>query len=165
MLEKITKAAETFSTAMEQLDKINDQIEKERTRALQKRSKKIKSLVEKADSAALALEEMVRDHPELFEKPKTRIVNNVKFGFRKIPDTVGFDDVNTVASLIKQHLGEKSEVLVKYSPKISKSGLKNLTEKERDLVDVYEIPGRNEFVLSRPNSKDLKDFVALAESL
>ena len=165
MLNEINQAAEDFSKAMENLEKLHDQVEKDRIKALRKRSKKMQEWVEKAQEAAIVLEEISRDYPEMFEKPKTRIVNGTKFGFRNIPDTVNFDDANVTASLIKQHLGEKAETLVKYVPKISKVGLKNLSDKEKDLVDVYEVPGYETFVLSRPKSKDLKDFVELVENV
>lgn len=78
----------------------------------------------------------IRESPELFAKPKTRIFHNVRVGWRKAKGKVEFGDEATVIKLIRRHLADAADTLIKVKERVIKSALSNLTGAELKRVGV-----------------------------
>lgn len=100
-------------------------------RALERqRAYSIKRIFESAVSRQRMLSDMIEDNRGLFAKPKSRIVQDLKFGLRKGKGGIDFEDEDQVIALIERKLPEKSDILIKTTKKVLKSGLNQLDVKD-----------------------------------
>lgn len=58
-----------------------------------------------------ALKALIDDAPQLFVKPRTRVLHGVKLGFAKGKGSIQFDDAERVCALIVKHLPDQADVL------------------------------------------------------
>ena len=91
--------------------------------------KRLPLVKQAARHAALAkgmLLEAVASHPELFAKPKTRIFDDIRVGWRKAKGKVQIADVATTIKLIKRHLADIADTLIKVKESVIKTAVANL---------------------------------------
>src|ERR1700752_2925071 len=75
-------------------------------RALARRNLvRIKRLLEAAKERKAALADAIKESPELFVKPRTRVFHGIKVGLRRIEDTLEYE-AEQVVKLIRKHLEE-----------------------------------------------------------
>lgn len=67
---------------------------------------------------------------ELFVKPRTYVWHGVKIGVEKGKGKIELEDEDRTMKLIRKHLAEQADVLIKHEEYVSKSALKNLTVAE-----------------------------------
>lgn len=89
----------------------------------QKRLKKLRDLVATATSTGDELLEMVRESEELFKKPKSVVLHNVKLGFKKLPGKIDIANPDQTIKLIKKHFPELADNLIDTKETPSKQGL------------------------------------------
>lgn len=75
------------------------------------------------------------DAPELFRKPKTRLLHGIKVGWRKRPGKIEVEDEAATIAAIKRKLGDDAtENLIQVIEKLDRRGLRNLSA--RDLMRI-----------------------------
>jgi len=66
--------------------------------------------------------------PELFEKPRTRVMHGIKVGFAKQKGCVSFDDEGAVIARIRKLLpADQSELLIRVRESVAKAAVYDLT--------------------------------------
>jgi hypothetical protein len=55
----------------------------------------------------------IKDHPEEFVKPRTRLLHGIKFGYQKRKGEIAWEDEAKVVALIRKHFPEQEEILIK----------------------------------------------------
>ena len=90
----------------------------------------IKFAVAKAKESRSKLEAEITAHPEIFDKPKTRIFHGIKCGFKKGGGKVGWSDKDSVVKLIRTHFKARFDELVKTAYAPIKEALKKLNVAE-----------------------------------
>ncbi len=86
----------------------------------------IKRKVEAVAERQSALKAAIEDSPELFRKPRTMIIHGVKIGFQKEKGKISWSDAGQVIKLIKKHLADQAELLIKTTEKLVKGALQQL---------------------------------------
>lgn len=86
----------------------------------------IKSAANKTAEARDALQREISAHPELFQKPKTLVINGVKVGYTKQPGKLSWNDDEKVCQKIEKELPDQYDVLVKTTRKPVRKALSNL---------------------------------------
>jgi hypothetical protein len=101
----------------------------------------------------------VEASPGLFTKPKTQVLFGIKVGFAKQPGKISWADVNQVVKLIKKHLPDQADVLIKTTEKPVKAALNGLpgTDLKRIGVTVTDAGDR---AIVTPVDTDLDKLVA-----
>ncbi len=107
----------------EELDGLRDELEG----AKRRRIKVIKTLAAAAAQTEADLKSAIEAAPELFKKPKTLTLHGIKVGYRTAQGKIAFDDAETVIKLIKRHLKDKMDLLIRSKEEVNKEGLKTLT--------------------------------------
>lgn len=126
-MASIHKQAEKYATARYTLETLVNELQKDIDELKKEKMPAIKRAVEKAAAQSDALKAMVEESPELFKKPKTVIVNGIKFGFKKNKGSITFDNEEKVIELIKKRLPEQSDLLIQTKLSVAKNGLANLS--------------------------------------
>lgn len=73
-----------------------------------------------------ALQTEIKDHPELFEKPRSAVFHGVRVGFKKGSGKVEFKNPKRVVKLIRKLLPDQFDTLVKVEEKPLKAALSTL---------------------------------------
>jgi hypothetical protein len=122
-IEQLTKE---FSEARQQLaDRVRgleDEIQTIKRRRLTGIKNTVNIVIEKQSHLKAAVEES----SALFVKPRTMVLHGIKIGFQKEKGKISWTDNDQVIKLIKKHLPEQADVLIKTTEKPVKDALLNL---------------------------------------
>jgi len=99
-----------------ELKRLREELEKRHLPAIRKWAA---NAAEKRDT----LRQAIKDSPEYFAKPKTRIMHDIKFGYRKEKGEIFIGDEDKAVMLIKKHLGEQADILIRSKETVVKSAL------------------------------------------
>lgn len=123
-IEQLVKGyADARAVVAERLQSLNDLVGRVHRRKLPG----IKSAVAAAQEAQSKLSAAIQEHPADFEKPRTHALHGIKFGFKKGVGLISFDDETRVIALIKKHLPEQAEYLIKTTECVIKKALGQLS--------------------------------------
>lgn len=132
-IEQLTK---DFSRKREELSESVKKLEDEIQAAKRKRLPAIKVLVGSVMERMSLLKAALEESRELFVKPKTMIFHGVKIGFMKAKGKISWADDDQVVKLIKKHLPDQADVLIKTTEKPVKDALANLPASDLKRIGV-----------------------------
>ena len=84
--------------------------------------RKVSAVAERREKLQAAIEES----PELFRRPRTMTIDGIKVGFQKQKGKISWSDAGQVIRLIKKHLTEQADLLIKTTEKLVKGALQQL---------------------------------------
>lgn len=90
----------------------------------------IKSAVHAAAQARDELSAHIEAHPHLFERPRTVVIAGIRVGLMKGKGKIEFDDKARVLRLIRKHLPDQVDSLVRVTEAPVKKALGNLSTAE-----------------------------------
>jgi len=153
-IENLTKA---YAEARAALGEAVSDLDAEMVKIKRLRLRRIRSLAEKTANAHAELQAMIDDSRSLFVKPKTRILHGVKVGITKEKGKLKFD-TDVVVRLIKRHLPEKVDVLIKVTETPQKVALSGLSATDRKKIGVTVISG-GDAVIIKPADGEIDKLV------
>ena len=109
----------------------------------------IRESIDAASSAWLALEREIKEHPELFVRPKKIEAHGIVFGYEKGKGGLEIGDAERTLKLIRKHLPDQADVLIQTKEQPSKAALGHLPADDLKRLGV-EIKGTSEVVVIRP---------------
>lgn len=127
-LAEIDALAERYAAAFFTAGDVAEAMEQDVAAVRAKHGPTLRRLV--ADAAALQaqLEAAVAAHPELFVKPKTRIVARIKFGLRKLKGKVDLpDEARTIERIREQLPRQQALLLIRTREEVDRNALADLT--------------------------------------
>jgi hypothetical protein len=90
----------------------------------------IKKWVERAAAEQAILEALIKESPELFDKPRTIVLFGIKVGLGKGKGKIEWESASSVVRLIKKHFPEQADLLIKTTEKPLKKALAQLSVAE-----------------------------------
>lgn len=114
----------------------------------------VKEVMYKQDFLKSALEES----RELFVKPKTMIFHGVKIGFQKSKGKISWADDAQVVKLIKKHLPDQADILIKTTEKPLKDALANLPAADLKRIGVT-VEETGDAVVIKSTDSEIDKFV------
>jgi phage host-nuclease inhibitor protein Gam len=90
----------------------------------------VKNALAKFRDSHAQLLELVESHPELFKKPKTRTLHNVRVGWVKQRGKMEIEDAQRVVELIEKLLPEQAATLISTKKSPDKKALAELTARD-----------------------------------
>ena len=156
--EEIGKLCRTYADARDDLERITEDVRGERRRAVRERMRALKGAVARVSAARDALKDALEAAPELFEKPRTRAIEGIKVGFRKLPGKIEVADEARAVRRIRAKLPEKADVLIVTRETVNRNALKQLSV--RELASIGAVLGDDEDeVVIKAASTDLDKLV------
>lgn len=129
-LKEIETAAKRYADAREMLADRVCVLESAIDKAKREHMPTIRKFVAISANAKAALQALVETSAHLFEKPKTQILSGVKVGWVKAKGSIDWDDDAQVVKLIKKHLPDQADTLIKTTETPVKAALANLPAAE-----------------------------------
>ena len=132
-IEKLTKDyAEGRGQLSDRVRALEDEINAIKRRHLPG----IKISVGKAMEKKSRLEAALQESAALFVKPKTMILHGIKIGFQKMKGKLSWADPDQVVKLIKRHLPDLEETLIKKTETPVKDALQQLSAADLKRIGV-----------------------------
>jgi hypothetical protein len=133
ILESMDKQANLVSTLRDELAELLKNAEREQQAIVDRYMKRITDTSRKASKAQEQLLEMVKNHPTLFTKPKSRKIGGISFGLKKQKGKIVFKNaealIKSIRALIKKgDIPQEMEgQLIKTTEKPIADGVGNLS--------------------------------------
>ena len=110
----------------------------------------IKDAVDLVSIHKETLRQLVKDHPDLFKKPKTQIQSNIKYGYKLKKGKTTIDDPEHTVAMLKDLFPQKTDqhqyIETKETPK--KNNLNKLTAPQQKTVGITIEDDTNEVTIS-----------------
>lgn len=123
-LDEITRLCRVYADARNRLADLVDGVKEERRRAVRARIRSIRSGTAAVAAAKSNLEQALRDGKPLFDRPRTRALEEVVVGWRKLPGRLEIPDEERTIAKMERNPALASLVQVKKT--IDKAALRHL---------------------------------------
>lgn len=157
-LQRIGDLCLAYVRCRERRDDVVEQVHEARRKIVRAKMRSLKSVVAHEAAALAELRAAIEENPEVFEKPKTRIIEGVKVGYRKQPGKIEVADTARTIRLIRQKLADRWYQLVVEKQTLDLNAMKKLTVKELASVGATLTDDTDEIV-TRAASTDLDKLV------
>jgi hypothetical protein len=125
-MEAIERLSKTYADARAVLAERVEALQAEIEDAKRRKVPGIKNALATVAEAQVRLHGEIDGHRGLFDKPRSQVFHGIKVGLVKGKGAVSFEDEARVIVLIRRHLPEQFEALVKISEKVRKAALNAL---------------------------------------
>lgn len=125
-IETIEKNAQRYAQARSELADVVGRLTAEQEEVKRKHMKPLRAAVQKTQQRRDELRIDVEVAPQLFEKPKSRVLHGIRVGYRKAKGKLTFPDPKKVVAKVKEILPDKSDSLVKTEEKPVRAELNKL---------------------------------------
>lgn len=119
----------------------------------------IKTALASVKEAEFKLQNAIEEMPTLFEKPRSVIFHGIKVGFQKSKGGISWEDEAQVLKLIRRHLNERFDELVKVTEKPLKGALNGLSTADLKRIGCVVLE-TGDLVLIKPVDSDVDKLVA-----
>lgn len=147
-MDDITVRARAYARAREALEALTEEIEGERRTAVRRRLRSLKARVAEASAAKDALRAALEAAPALFTKPRTRAIEGVKVGYRKLPGRFEIANEARVIERVRDKLPERAAELVRVRESLDRGALKHLDARELAKIGVAVVEADDEIVIA-----------------
>ena len=125
-ITQIEQLAKAYRAARDTLAERAQLLYQEMEAAKQRRLKGLRSAVASVTETEAELRAAIEAHKGLFEKPRSRVLAGVQLGYRKAKGSIDWADDDQVVKLIRRHLSEQAEVLIRTTEAPVKTALAGL---------------------------------------
>ena len=154
-IELLTKAySDGYTKLSDKVRELNDEIDAVK----RKHMRYIKGYAEDAVELKSKLSAAIEDSKELFDKPKSIVIHGMKVGIQKGKGRITVPDEEKTILLIRKHLPDQEDALIKVEEKLIRAALNNLTAGDIKKVGLNLIESTDE-VLIKPTGSDIDKIV------
>ncbi len=159
-LSEIATLCASYAQAREQLAGVTEKIRMLRRQAVRRHLGGLRERIADVSVAHESLREAVEANPELFATPRTRSLEGVKVGYRKLPGKVECDEARAIER-IRKHCPAREAALVRVRESLNRAALKQLDAKTLSALGVSIVEVDDEVVIAAAGD----DLDALVEAL
>lgn len=152
-MEKIEALAKDYATKRDELAAAVNGCEDDIRVIKRRHLPVIKRKAAAAAAVKSVLQDAVESRPDLFKRPKTRILHGIKVGWMKQKGKITFASAERVVKLIQRHLPERFEELVKVSETPLKGPLGRLSGAELKKIGVQVGDDSDQVVVAPADSE------------
>ena len=125
-MEEIENRAKAFASARDELIERANVLREEHEAIKRRRLQGIKNSLDRVIAAREELHAAVKANPELFDKPKTRILHGVRVGWMKQRGKLTVADEAACIAALRKLFGDEAEAYIKTTDKLVIAALQNL---------------------------------------
>ena len=158
-MKMIIALCRTYNDAREALQDVHDEIAAERRQAIRRRRRRLEARAADVSTAKEALRDEIAASPELFVKPRTRALEGIKVGFRKLPGRFEMADEARSIKRIRERMPEREDEFVRIKESVDRGALKKLATGELARIGVTLVETGEEVVIAIAKTDNLDKLV------
>lgn len=158
-MDAIATHAERYAAARHALQDLLSGIQEAQRRLVAEHLPEIRKRIAAVAERESELRAWIEACPELFEKPRTRVFNGVKVGFRKGKGKIEIDDEQRTIELIKKRLPDEADRLINVIERVNRRQIEGLPAADVKRIGVRLVESGDEIVI-RPVDGELEKMVA-----
>ena len=135
-LDPIIAVAKTYAAARAATNEVRSDLAGRVRAAIRSRERALRNRIAEEEVAREELEAAIEAAPALFEKPRTRAADGVKFGLRKQAGKIEFADEAKVIAAIRNKFPARVGALVRTKETVDKTALRKLPARELAMLGV-----------------------------
>ena len=135
-IDDIGSLAKAFAAARNATNEVRSDLARRVRAAIRSRERALRNRIAEEDVAREALADAIEAAPELFERPRTRAVDGVKFGMRKQTGSVQYADETAIIAAIRMKFPDRAGALVRTKETVDKTALRKLPARELAMLGV-----------------------------
>ena len=147
-LSEIGELCRDYACAREALEDTAEEIRNEQRAAVRRRLRGLKARVAEVSAARDALRQALAAAPQLFERPRTRAIEGVKVGYRKMPGRVEYADEAKVIARVRSRLSGREAELVRIKERLDLGALRKLDGRELAAIGARIVDVDDEIVIA-----------------
>ncbi len=148
-LTQVGDLARDLAAAHDRLAEVVEEVRDERRRAVSRRMHSIRSRKRAVDRAWQALHDAIAANEPLFEKPRTRFRDGVRFGLRKGADKLSGDLDAAIERIERLMPEERRRDLVRVKKSLVLAAVRGLDAAELEAIGVRVVEGGDAVVIAR----------------
>ena len=147
-LQEIVRLCREYAEARDALEDAAEAIRDEQRAAVRRRLRGLKARIAEAAAARGALRQAVAAAPALFERPRSRAIEGIKVGYRKMPGRIECADEAKVIARIRRHWPGRETELVRVKESLDRGALKRLDARDLAAIGVRVVEVDDEIVIA-----------------
>lgn len=160
----IEECARTYARVRLELAEAAAKAELELQAVREKHAENLRNLLSLAACHQANLEVMIDASRELFDKPRTRTVDGIKFGLRKLAGTVEIKDEERTIERIRELLPEEQgELLIRIRESVDRNAIKDLQVRDLKRLGI-EVTKDTDVPVVKSTDKDIDEQIKAATS-
>ncbi len=152
-LAAIERLAEAYGAANERLALLNSLLSADINTLIRQRMPEIRDQIELTCQARAALKATVEAAPQLFAKPRTRVLAGVKVGYQRLKTALAIADEAKVIAKIKALMPERAGELIRTQEALRRQALDALPAADLKRIGVGVVVG-SDVVITKPVTAD-----------
>ena len=125
-LDEIIDLAKTYARSRDELDRRSEDIRDRQRKAVRPLMKGLRHQVAEVAQAKEALEDAIDGNAKLFDKPRTQVVDGIKFGMRKQIGQINIADQDDLVAVIRKTFPRLAKTLVRTKSEVNVPALRKL---------------------------------------
>ncbi len=146
-LDDIERLVRAYADAREDLNAVIAEIQDIRRRAVRERLRTIRARVAHAGAAHERVRDAIREHKDLFAKPRTHSVHGVKFGIRKAPGRLEGDQAAAIGR-IRKRMPQDAARLIRVKESLNLPAVRGLSTADLAAIGMALVETDDQIVLS-----------------
>lgn len=134
--DPIDKAAKNLRASRDTLSQRASMLNFELEAAKRKAMRGLRASVAAVSQAQAELLATITESPQLFVKPKSVVLHGIKLGYAKGKGSIEWEDDEQVCKLVRKHMPDQFDILVKTTEKPMKTAMNFLTVAELKRIGV-----------------------------
>ena len=161
----IARLARDLTDAHDRLTATLDEIEEARNAALRDKLRPVQQQLDAVSRRRQKLHDAVRANENLFDKPKTRVQNGLKFGWHKDRDTLEGNEETAIARIKSLMPEDRVPHLVKAVESLKMPAVRGLSRSELETIGMKVVKGQNRVLIKRVGTDLDRQLKALGAEL
>ena len=145
-MASITDLCREVARTNDALRAIADEVRGAQRAAVRRRKRALRARASKAAAARQALRAAIAAAPELFARPRTRTLEGIRVGYRKLPGRIACDEPRAIAR-IRERMPDRADELVRTRESLDRAALRRLDAVELAAIGVELVAVDDEIVL------------------
>lgn len=153
-MKTIEALAEGYAQRRHALADLLNQIDAEQRAIITRRLRDVRLALADAAAAEDALRNAIEAAPELFEKPRTRVLHGVKVGYQKGKGKVEIPDEAKTIRYIREKLPtDQAELMIRVTEKVERRAVMDLTAADLKRLGIRIIESGDQIVIKPVDSQ------------
>jgi hypothetical protein len=149
-----------FAAARIKLKAILDIIRDGQREVMEEQRGALRAAANAANTRQADLAGAIRAHPELFTKPRSVVVDGVRFGMTTAKGKLEWEDADEVVQSIYKRMPALADTLIHLKAAPNKEALAKLTDDQLDKLGITRQPDDPHAVLIKPTDSEVDKLVA-----